>query len=37
MNSPEFRTRSQSMKEMTAVYAMGNRPTTMKRMKNGET
>jgi len=25
------------MKEMTAVYAMGNRPTTMKRMKNGET
>src|SRR5690606_8563875 len=36
MNSPELRTRSQSMNEITAVYAMGNRPTIANMMKNGE-
>lgn len=36
MNSPELRTRSQSMNEMTAVYAIGNRPVIANRMKNGE-
>ena len=33
---PEFRTRSQSMNEMTAVYPSGKSPTTRNRMKNGE-
>ncbi len=36
MNSPELRTRSQSMNEITAVYAIGNSPTTANMMKNGE-
>ena len=36
MNSPELRTRSQSMKEMTAVYAIGKSPTTANMMKNVE-
>jgi hypothetical protein len=36
MNSPELRTRSQSMNEITAVKAIGNRPVTAKRMKKGE-
>jgi hypothetical protein len=35
-NVPEFRTRSQSMKEITAVYPIGKSPTTRNRMKNGE-
>jgi hypothetical protein len=33
---PELRTRSQSMKEITAVYPIGKSPTTRNRMKNGE-
>jgi hypothetical protein len=35
-NVPELRTRSQSMKEITAVYPIGKSPTTRNRMKNGE-
>jgi hypothetical protein len=36
MNSPDPRTRSQSMNEITAVYPIGNRPTTMNIRKKGE-
>jgi hypothetical protein len=36
MNSPELRTRSQSMNEMTAVNAIGKSPTTANMRKNGE-
>ena len=36
MKVPLLRMRSQSWNEMTAVYAMGKRPTIAKRMKNGE-
>ena len=33
---PELRTRSQSWKEMTAVYTIGKIPTIANMMKNGE-